>query len=126
MSRATLWRNGVPSNLGALQADHTSGAYGINNAGQVVGYSLAPLSGAGRATLWANGCIYDLNGMVDLSGRDLTLVQASAINHRGQIVGFGMTSSRETRAVLLTPINSSTQAYGDTRRTTPPCTRPAM
>jgi probable HAF family extracellular repeat protein len=100
-----------------LHAQDSSGAYGINNAGVVVGYNFAPLAQLSHATMWANGCIYDLNSMADLRGTGLTLVQANAINERGQIVGFGVNDNFETRAVLLTPTRSQQRL---------PCTRPAL
>jgi len=123
-SHATFW-NGrgaidlgtVASSLGALRAQDSSGANGINNAGVVVGYNFAPLARLSHATMWANGCIYDLNSMADLRGTGLTLVQANAINELGQIVGFGMNENFETRAVLLTPTGSKQRSA---------CTRPAL
>jgi probable HAF family extracellular repeat protein len=117
LSRATLWRGTAATNLGALRAQDSSGAYGINKDGAVVGYNRAPTARTSHATLWANGCIYDLNNITDLGRTGLTLVQANAINDRGQIVGYGMNANSETRAVLLTPTGTQQR---------PPCTRPAL
>lgn len=111
---AALWRGTVASSLGALRPEDSSGAFGINRAGAVVGYNIAGRTS--HATLWANGCIHDLNTLADLDGTGLTLVQASAINDRGQIVGFGQNANFEIRAVLLTPAGSQQRL---------PCTRPA-
>ena len=115
-SRATLWRGRSATSLGALRPQDSSGAYGINNAGVVVGYNLALSARVSRATMWANGCIHDLNDITDLGGTGLTLVQANAVNERGQIAGFALNGNAETRAVLLTPTGSQPQ---------PACRRPA-
>lgn len=100
-----------------LVAQSVSAATALNNAGVVVGYNFAPLARLSHATMWANGCICDLNSMADLNGTGLTLVQANAINERGQVVSFGINENFEARAVLLTPTGS---------RQRPACARPAL
>jgi probable HAF family extracellular repeat protein len=65
------------TDLGALD-DNYSIAYGINDAGGVVGYSY--LAGDGYATKWVNG------QPVNLINRSSSL--ASAISNNGQVVGF--------------------------------------
>jgi probable HAF family extracellular repeat protein len=51
-TRAVLWQNGIISDLGAAPGDSDSQAYGINNAGQVVGTSWRKSDGIRRAVLW--------------------------------------------------------------------------
>lgn len=75
---ATLWNNGAITDLGVLGGNTSSIAYGVNNAGQVVGRSIG--SGGYLATLWSGGAISDL-GFGNNSS-------ASAINRSGQVVGI--------------------------------------
>src|SRR5215211_5122081 len=59
-SRAFLWDDGVLTDLGTLGGD-SSWAGGLNDAGQVVGYSrVAPGSTATDAFLWENGVMTGL------------------------------------------------------------------
>jgi probable HAF family extracellular repeat protein len=70
------------ADLGALPGGVASAALGVNDAGDIVGWS-APADGAHHAVLWHNGTIIDL-GM--LAGG--TTSEAYAINQSGQVVGF--------------------------------------
>jgi probable HAF family extracellular repeat protein len=70
--RATLWESGGYVDLGLGQA------WGINNSGQIVGFSLETMTQPSRAALW------DANGLTLLAGPDS---RAQDINDRGQIVG---------------------------------------
>lgn len=69
----------------------------INDSGQVVG------SFDGSPIVWSssNGIIY-LNTVINPS-QDWKLIEASAINEKGQIAGTGINQSGQTRALLLTP-----------------------
>ncbi len=78
-----------------------SSASGINNKGQVVGYSTTP-GGAQHAFLYADARMLDLNTLIDTNS-GWTLQLASAINDNGQIVGRGAMPSSSLRAFLLTP-----------------------
>jgi probable HAF family extracellular repeat protein len=86
-------------NLGGLgdleEGDHW--AYGLNNLGQVVG------SSNGRAFLWSEGRIADLNTLI-VPKSSWVLHEARGINDRGQICGNG-TFNGERRAFLLTPMS---------------------
>lgn len=63
-------------------------ALGVNSQGQVVGFSTAA-DHAYRAVLWgADGKIRDLNTAISPSASAL-LVEAQAINNRGQILVYG-------------------------------------
>ncbi|MDZ8262615.1 hypothetical protein [Nostoc sp. ChiQUE01b] len=76
---------------------------GINNLGQVVGYSRTNDAGA---LLYSDNTLYNLNDLI-APGSDagLTLTQAFDININGQIVGIGAVNN-EFHAFLLTPVSS--------------------
>jgi probable HAF family extracellular repeat protein len=89
------------TDLGDLPGGGGSLAWGINDAGQVVGESTAATGN--RAFLWQGGSgITDLNDLID-PGLGWTLTRARAINARGQIVGTGFFNGAP-RAYLLTPV----------------------
>ena len=88
--QAFLWQNGSMQYLGQ------GTAYGINDSGQVVGTN-------GRAFLYTNGQMWDLNDLID-PGLNWTLIEAIAINDLGQIVGWGTNPYGQERGFLLTVI----------------------
>jgi probable HAF family extracellular repeat protein len=92
LNHAYIWNNGAVTDLGAGEP------FGINNAGQVVGYS------AGSATLWDQGTVTNLNDVLS-NGDGWHLLEARAINNVGQIVGYGTNPDGQTRGFLLTPDN---------------------
>jgi probable HAF family extracellular repeat protein len=77
---AYLWKNGTITDLGVLPGDSFSQAFAINARGQVVGQSFT------RAFLWENGSMVDLNSLIP-SNSNLHLLEAQAINDRGEIAG---------------------------------------
>lgn len=80
---AFIWENGVLTDLGALHGDSGSIARGINNAGQVVGYSWHNATDDHpRAFLWQNGVMKDIGNL----GKDLE-TYAYGINNFSQIAG---------------------------------------
>ena len=83
---AFLQANGRMQDLGTLGGGNSS-AYGVNDAGQVVGYSQIA-GGDSSAFLWENGQLRDLNQLI-AADTGWRLLEASAINASGQIVGFG-------------------------------------
>lgn len=98
---AFLWERGRMSDLGALPNAENSEADAINNHGAIVGKS------GGRAVLWKNGRIRDLNDLIPKDS-GWTLVEAHDINDKGQIVGDGRKGDGgELRAFLLTPVGQS-------------------
>jgi probable HAF family extracellular repeat protein len=104
---AFLWRDGVMTNLGALAGDACSVAININSHDQVVGSSVSAAncgSDSGRAFLWEDGNIIDLNAFVP-SGSGLVLTQGAFINERGEIMATGVLPSGDLRTVLLMPCN---------------------
>jgi probable HAF family extracellular repeat protein len=79
---ATLWNGTTAIDLGALGGtNRNSYAYGINNSGQVVGYS--DPDGIYRPTLWTGTAATDLGA---LGGPNFWGI-ARAINNAGQAVG---------------------------------------
>jgi probable HAF family extracellular repeat protein len=83
---AYLWKNGVVKDLGTVNGDCFSEAFAINSRGQVVGQSFSCVTQLGRTFLWENGTMIDLNTFVPPSS-GLQLVEAVAINDRGEIAG---------------------------------------
>jgi probable HAF family extracellular repeat protein len=81
-----LWANGQLTALGNL--DNRGGyASGINDSGQVVGMSSA-IDGTPYAFLWSEGQMTNLGKLPDTN-----YSQPTDINNRGQIVGFGASST---------------------------------
>jgi probable HAF family extracellular repeat protein len=91
------WRLGVSSDL-----ESPSSALGINNHGQIVGYSMVDIRR--RAVLRQDGEIIDLNDHITDSRWELQ--SAAAINDAGQIAGFGKFDGR-LAPFLLTPIKTA-------------------
>ncbi len=84
VSRATMWwfRNQFVLDLGTLPGGTSSEALGVNNLGQVVGYSTTR-DGSTHAFLWHLGMMRDLGTL----GREYAFSRANGINDRGEIVG---------------------------------------
>jgi probable HAF family extracellular repeat protein len=103
-----LWNGGSFTQLGSLGGARGD-ALSINLAGQIVGVS-NDASGTARATLWQDGQVFDLNALVT-NGTGWTLSQATGINDRGQIIGYGTFTSSpgqtETRAFVLETVPES-------------------
>jgi probable HAF family extracellular repeat protein len=80
--------HGVITDLGTL-GGRSSAAYGINDAGQVVGGSSLSGDSAYHATLWDHGTVIDLNSFLDSNtvSAGWVLDVARGINDRGWIVG---------------------------------------
>src|SRR5262249_2914191 len=104
-SRATLWQNGTSAtDLGAPvgPSSWASGISTVNGVLQVVG----GIGGSvGKAFLWKNGALKDLNTLISVTG--VTLTEATAINSHGQIVGTARVTvgknNTELHGFLLTP-----------------------
>jgi len=91
-SHAFLWQNGAMQDLGTLGWEQSQ-AYGINDAGQVVGQSEVS-NDIGHAFLWQNGSMQDLGTL----GGQYSL--AYAVNNTGQVVGSSYLSNNDTHAFL--------------------------
>jgi probable HAF family extracellular repeat protein len=86
---ATLWNGAKATDLGTL-GTLESRANGINDAGQIVGATY-PDFAFGTALLWQDGKLIDLNTLVvGPLAAHVTLVEATAINNAGSIVGVGV------------------------------------
>ena len=86
-SHATLWKDGIPMDLGVLKGQVYSRANGINAMGQVVGYSgLQRDSTQSRAFVWSGQ-----TGMTDIGTLGGAYAQAYAINDAGYITGASQT-----------------------------------
>jgi probable HAF family extracellular repeat protein len=91
---AFLYANGQLTDLGAFSGGH-SDAYGINDAGQVVGASLVAGDGGGwRAFEYSKGTMNEL-------GIDSTFSIAWDINNAGQIVGEWLPSNAHDSHAFL-------------------------
>jgi probable HAF family extracellular repeat protein len=94
------WETGM-RDLGTLPGDIL---LGINNRGEVIGNSATsagPMANP-HPFLWKDGVMVDLNTLIP-AGSPLLLLTAAAINDRGQITGFGVTSEGDVHAYLATP-----------------------
>lgn len=109
-THAFLWSSTTGmQDLGSIGGGN-SHAYGINNAGQVVGYY--EYLGTFRAFLWSAS-----TGMQDLGTLGGDFAAASGINGAGQVVGASRTASGEVHAFLWTA-TSGMLDLGDTLRGT--------
>jgi probable HAF family extracellular repeat protein len=95
-SHATLWTGNTRTDLGMGTLGGAAFANGINDAGQVVGFSRPANSFTERATLWNGTTATDLG---TLSGG--TISRANDINNAGRIVGYSASSDGD-RAALWT------------------------
>lgn len=103
-SRALLWDHGSMTALENL-GGNSSFAAGINNAGQVVGWSFTIDPEIGRhAALWNGTAVTDLNRYLDpdMASAGWYLYDAVSINDSGWIVGTARNDiTRESHAYLL-------------------------
>ena len=102
--RAFLWDDGDATDLGTLAGFGSSEAYGVNNAGDVVGRVEPPSfpEGTTHAFVYSNGVMMDLNALVP-AGSGYVITEARAINTRGAIAAVAQSPAGQTRAVLLVP-----------------------
>ncbi|MFZ0035712.1 MAG: NlpC/P60 family protein [Sedimentisphaerales bacterium] len=94
--------SGPMQDLGTLGGD-SSEACAVNNSGQIVGCSTDGKDGNWHAFIsTGSGPMQDLGGLIAPSSA-WTLYVATAINDKGQIVGYGTNPAGQTHAFLLTP-----------------------
>jgi probable HAF family extracellular repeat protein len=111
---AFMIQAGTLNDLGTVPGDTNSAAFSVNSRGQVVGtssLSFSPPFGPPvlnfqcpcHAAIWEDGMVTDLNTLIP-AGSGWQLLDALAINDRGQIVGDGtLNNGLSYRAFLLTP-----------------------
>jgi probable HAF family extracellular repeat protein len=87
--------------LGTLGGPLSAGR-GINNTGQVVGYSFLA-NNSEVAFVTDNGVMKDLNTLLVSGTTDWVLTEAFGINDAGQITGSGIHNG-VMRAFLMTPV----------------------
>jgi len=95
---AFLYGDGTMLDLGTLGGSFGSHGYGLNEKGQVVGFSFSEGNADYHAFLYSDGKMIDVNP----SGWYASI--ATGINDRGQIVGYGISPSGYYRSFLLTPV----------------------
>ncbi len=113
-NHAFIFNNGNMEDLGTLSpAGRNSRAWGINSSGQVVGESDTSSDNSIRsfnshAFLYANGKMTDLNSFLDEStlNAGLVLVNASAINDNGWIVGTAVNRNTGQNLAFLLSISA--------------------
>jgi probable HAF family extracellular repeat protein len=117
---AALWRNFELIELGTLPGDNFSEAHAINDAGQIVGYSLNTSTGPLRPFLWEDGVMTELEVPLGPSA------VASGISENGMVTGWmGASSSGgnapfiwrdgETETLSLPPLAISTDPFSVNR-----------
>jgi probable HAF family extracellular repeat protein len=96
---AFLYKDGQMQDLQTLGGT-TSCAYGINNLGQIVGYSETATSGETHAFIWKDDGDETTTDMEDLGTLGGTNSYAYDINNSGQVVGQAETAGGETHAFV--------------------------
>ncbi len=97
---ATVWNRTTPTALSGLGGTQSS-AYGVNNTGQVVGYSMTTGNVSAHAVIWNGGVLTDLNPTGSLNS------SAVAINNTGVAVGW----TDFTGVEIATIWNGTTPTY---------------
>jgi probable HAF family extracellular repeat protein len=102
-SHAFLWISGSGMvDMGALPGGTICQARGINNNGQVVGYSASSIGGV-HPFLYSCGVMYNLNSLVQNLPAGVVLSAAYGINDRGQIIADGGIGGYSGHGYVLTP-----------------------
>jgi probable HAF family extracellular repeat protein len=95
-----------PVTLMPLSGDVASFALGINDETTVVGTSIeSTTTFQSTAFVWQDGAaaVTNLNNLIRSNPGGLYLALAESINNRGEIVGFGVTSTGEVHGFLAIP-----------------------
>jgi probable HAF family extracellular repeat protein len=100
--RSFLYAGELVVDLGEIAGYPKTYAYGINDAGQVVGSVTNTAGTVSHAFIYTGGQLLDLNNLLVAGHGWEELSAAYAVNSSGQIVGYGRING-EFRAFLLTP-----------------------
>jgi hypothetical protein len=110
-THAFFWNGGAMQDLGTLAGYANSGVYGMNSQGWAVGVvdnaaisttGSGMSSTTGRATLWADNTLIDLNSLLPANS-GWVLLGATGINDTGQISGWG-TYNGQAMGFVLNPV----------------------
>jgi probable HAF family extracellular repeat protein len=104
-TRAFLWENGTPIDLGTLPGGNNSYALGINEAGQVVGYASTP--NGEHAFIWQADVMIDLGTFGGYNSR------AYDINNAGEVIGHADLPDSTYHAFITTPFNAPPEVFDD-------------
>lgn len=117
--RAFLWENGRMIALPALPGATSSGATGINDHGQIVGWNAvgggSHIGASLHAVIWENGGVRDLGVLTDYGGAKINDGGQIAVSS-GYLIANGRTSTRcmlVRRHCSVDAINESGQIVGD-------------
>lgn len=99
--------------LGTLPGAVSSVAFGVNDSGVIVGSSGDhPEWVSGHAFVILDGTLFDLNDLADDAGDEWeVLIEATAVNNHGEIVGWGETRDGNISAFLLLPSDGSPSVF---------------
>ena len=100
--RSFLYSSGLSLDLGELADFPQTFAFGINDAGQLVGSSRNTVTRVSHAFVFSGGQLLDLNNLLIPGHGWDELTGAFAVNSRGQIAGYGRIDG-VIRAFRLTP-----------------------
>jgi probable HAF family extracellular repeat protein len=110
---ACVWNvpAGTVEGLGTLSRKGWNGssvATGVNDQGQVVGWSDTGRRVPNTAFIWEGGALLDLNELADTGSFEL--IRAAAISNDGRIIGVLRDSrASEQRGFLLVPVSNETK-----------------
>ena len=101
-----LYSQGEVINLGLPKGEtapqYQSFATGINDLGVIVDYSES--SSDARGLVYVKGKWYDLNDLVNATGKGFTITEATGINNVGQIIATALDAAGNQHAVILTVV----------------------
>ncbi|MBU0616623.1 MAG: hypothetical protein KKI02_02790 [Planctomycetes bacterium] len=100
--RSFVYGAGQVVDLGTLDGFRDTYAYGLNDAGQIVGIATDPDIPQSHAFVYSGGQLIDLNDLLAPEHGWEQLTAAFAVNNAGQITGYGRING-QFRGFLLAP-----------------------